>query len=85
MHPSICKFPNSKFYQNRISNGENVLAASNRRKYLSWPLYGPYSFINIRYGKEETDKNGRSKKNMIEVAVVAQIIKKLFKGMFVIF
>ncbi|KAH0463295.1 hypothetical protein IEQ34_007877 [Dendrobium chrysotoxum] len=81
MHPSISKFPNSNFYENRISDGENVLVPSYlRQQYLSGPLYGPYSFINIERGKEGTDKHGRSKKNMIEAAVAAQIVEKLFKA-----
>ncbi|KAL0920283.1 hypothetical protein M5K25_009407 [Dendrobium thyrsiflorum] len=80
MHPSISKFPNSNFYENRISDGENVLAPSYLRQYLSGPLYGPYSFINIERGKEGTDKHGRSKKNTIEAAVAAQIVEKLFKA-----
>ncbi|KAI0513697.1 hypothetical protein KFK09_009727 [Dendrobium nobile] len=80
MHPSISKFPNSNFYENRISDGENVLVPSYLRQYLSGPLYGPYSFINIERGKEGTDKHGRSKKNMIEAAVAAQIVEKLFKA-----
>lgn len=81
MHPSISKFPNSNFYDNRISDGENVLTSSYMRQYLLSPLYGPYSFINIEHGKEETDKHGRSKKNMIEATIAAQIVEKLFKGM----
>ncbi|KAI0513696.1 hypothetical protein KFK09_009726 [Dendrobium nobile] len=54
MHPSISTFPNSNFYENKISDGENVL--------------------------EVTDKDGRSKKNLIEVEVVAKIVEKLFKA-----
>ncbi|KAL0920282.1 hypothetical protein M5K25_009405 [Dendrobium thyrsiflorum] len=79
MHPSISKFPNSNFYENKISDGENVLVANYQKQYLSGLLYGPYSFINIGCGKEVTDKDGRSKKNLIEVEVVAKIVEKLFK------
>ncbi|XP_020581846.1 LOW QUALITY PROTEIN: uncharacterized ATP-dependent helicase C29A10.10c-like [Phalaenopsis equestris] len=80
MHPSISKFPNISFYGNKIFDGENVLDPSYIKQYLSGPLYGPYSFINIGRGKEEADKHGRSKKNMIEATVVAQLVEKLFKA-----
>ncbi|KAI0513695.1 hypothetical protein KFK09_009725 [Dendrobium nobile] len=79
MHPSISTFPNSNFYENKISDGENVLVPNYQKQYLSGLLYGPYSFINIGCGKEVTDKDGRSKKNLIEVEVVAKIVEKLFK------
>nr|CAD1844653.1 unnamed protein product [Ananas comosus var. bracteatus] len=80
MHPSISKFPNSNFYNSKISDGPNVLSKEDERKYLPDQMYGAYSFINIEHGKEGKDKYGRSLKNMIEVAVVVQILKKLFKA-----
>jgi senataxin len=43
-------------------------------------MYGPYSFINVANGKEQFN-DGRSKKNMVEVAVVSAIVASLFKGM----
>ena len=43
-------------------------------------MYGPYSFINVATGKEQS-YNGRSKKNLVEVAVVSAIVAGLFKGM----
>ncbi|KAK8956058.1 putative helicase MAGATAMA 3 [Platanthera guangdongensis] len=79
MHPSISKFPNSNFYDNKIHDGENVLHSTYMRHYLSGPLYGPYSFINIVRGKENGDKHGRSKKNMIEAAAVVKIVEQLFE------
>lgn len=82
MHPSISKFPNSNFYNSKISDGPNVLSKEYERKYLPDQMYGAYSFINIEHGMEGKDKYGRSLKNMIEVAVVVQILKKLFRGVF---
>ncbi|XP_020249499.1 uncharacterized protein LOC109826893 [Asparagus officinalis] len=82
MHPSISRFPSSNFYNDKISDGPNVICDSYRQCYLPGPMYGPYSFINIAIGKEETDTNGRSLKNMIEVAVVMQILKNLYKSTF---
>lgn len=43
-------------------------------------MYGPYSFINIEFGKEICDDLGRSRKNMVEVAVTLQILGKLRQG-----
>ena len=48
--------------------------------YLPSPLFGPYSFINVSGGQEESNDDGQSKKNMFEVVVVAQIIQMLYKG-----
>ncbi|KAK8935441.1 putative helicase MAGATAMA 3 [Platanthera zijinensis] len=79
MHPFISKFPNSNFYNKEIHDGENVLDPSYLRNYLSGPLYGPYAFINIGRGKEESDKHGRSQKNMIEAATAIKIVEQLFK------
>ncbi|XP_020084770.1 LOW QUALITY PROTEIN: uncharacterized protein LOC109707703 [Ananas comosus] len=80
MHPSISMFPNSNFYNSKILDGPNVLSKEYERTYLPDQMYGAYSFINIEHGKEGKDKYGRSLKNMIEVAVVVQILKKLFKA-----
>ena len=84
MHPLIIKFPNASFYENKISDGPNVKCLSYKKHYLSGPMYGPYSFINIKRGKETTDDRGRSKRNMIEVAVVWHIVKNLYKGMVIV-
>jgi len=80
MHPSISRFPNSNFYNNKISDGPNVICDSYGQHYLPGRMYGAYSFINIEVGRETTERNGRSLKNMIEVAVVLQIVKNLHKG-----
>lgn len=44
-------------------------------------MFGPYSFINVVGGIEEFDDAGRSRKNMVEVAIVMKIIKNCFKGL----
>lgn len=49
--------------------------------YLPGPMFGPYSFINISYGREVLDDR-RSRKNLVEVAVVMKLVQLLFKGMF---
>lgn len=79
MHPSISFFPNTKFYQNRIIDAPKVKCESYARRYLSGPMFGPYSFINVSGGREVFDDRN-SRKNLVEVAVVVKIIQLLFKG-----
>ncbi|XP_012845866.1 PREDICTED: uncharacterized protein LOC105965866 [Erythranthe guttata] len=81
MHPSISWFPNSKFYRNRILDAPIVQRRSYERCYLQGRIYGPYSFINIPGSNEEFDDFGRSRRNMVEVAVAVTLVHKLFKGM----
>ncbi|KAL3835054.1 hypothetical protein ACJIZ3_009790 [Penstemon smallii] len=80
MHPSISRFPNSNFYLNQILDAPSVVCQSYERCYLEGRMFGPYSFINIRGGKEEFDEVGRSRRNMVEVAVIVKLIQKLFKA-----
>ncbi|PWA62544.1 uvrD-like Helicase, ATP-binding domain, P-loop containing nucleoside triphosphate hydrolase [Artemisia annua] len=80
MHPSISFFPNLMFYQNQILDAQNVLSKSYEKRYLSGPVFGSYSFINVVGGREEKDDVGRSRRNMVEVAVVIKIVKKLFRA-----
>ena len=49
------------------------------RQYLSGPMFGSYSFINIVGGREEGDDVG-SKRNMVEVSIVVKIVQKLYEG-----
>nr|GEU94011.1 UvrD-like helicase, ATP-binding domain, P-loop containing nucleoside triphosphate hydrolase [Tanacetum cinerariifolium] len=79
MHPSISFFPNWKFNQNQILDAQNVLSKSYENKYLSRPMFGSYAFINVIGGREEKDDDGRSRRNMVEVAVVIKIVKNLYK------
>ncbi|KAF3457713.1 hypothetical protein FNV43_RR02371 [Rhamnella rubrinervis] len=78
MHPSISLFPNGEFYKNQISDGQNVKGKSYNRRFLHERMYGSYSFINVAHGKEEFD-NKYSLKNMVEVAVISEIIARLYK------
>ncbi|RDX89211.1 TPR and ankyrin repeat-containing protein 1, partial [Mucuna pruriens] len=80
MHPAISSFPNSHFYSNQILDAPNVVRKNYRKQYLPVPMFGPYSFINVVGGSEEFDDAGRSRKNMVEVAVVMKIIKNCFKA-----
>ncbi|XP_052307958.1 uncharacterized protein LOC18097562 isoform X3 [Populus trichocarpa] len=78
MHPSISLFPNKEFYDRLIEDSSNVKERNYRKQFLQGSMYGPYSFINVATGKEQS-YNGRSKKNLVEVAVVSAIVASLFK------
>ncbi|CAL2229728.1 unnamed protein product [Prunus armeniaca] len=78
MHPSISRFPKQEFYNNQILDGPNVSEVSYEKSFIEGRMYGPYSFINVANGKEEFDR-GHSLKNMVEVAVVYEIVSCLYK------
>ncbi|KAL3635036.1 hypothetical protein CASFOL_022090 [Castilleja foliolosa] len=80
MHPSISQFPNSSFYHNQILDAPSVQSQTYEKRYLQGTMFGPYSFINVHGGKEELDDAGRSRRNMVEVAVVVKLLQKLFKA-----
>ena len=79
MHPSISVFPNLEFYDNQILDGENVTSKNYSRRFLHGEMYGSFSFINVPQGKEELNNN-HSRKNMVEVAVVSDLVARLYKG-----
>ncbi|XP_031247325.1 regulator of nonsense transcripts 1 homolog [Pistacia vera] len=80
MHPSISSFANSYFYQNQILNGPNVKRKVYKKQYLPGKMFGSYSFINVVGGREEFDDIGHSRRNMVEVSVVLEILQKLYKA-----
>nr|XP_043619935.1 uncharacterized protein LOC122591753 [Erigeron canadensis] len=80
MHPSISFFPNWKFYEKQIMDAEHVTRKSYEIEYLSGPMFGSYSFINVVNGREEKDDDGRSWRNMVEVAIVIKIVQNLYKA-----
>ncbi|XP_031477020.1 uncharacterized protein LOC116248392 [Nymphaea colorata] len=79
MHPSISIFPNSAFYGKKILDGPNVRCAEYTKFYLPERMYSTYSFINVSEGKEIKDETG-SWKNIVEVAVISQIVRRLFEA-----
>ncbi|KAF8765352.1 hypothetical protein HU200_008494 [Digitaria exilis] len=79
MHPWISKFPVERFYNGKIDDGPNVLNRNYEKRYLTGPMFGSYSFINIDGGKESTGKYDRSLINPVEAAAVARILQRLFK------
>ncbi|KAL8109734.1 hypothetical protein AgCh_025728 [Apium graveolens] len=80
MHPDISMFPNKVFYDNLILNGPNVTELTYRRHFFEGSMFGfgSYAFLNISNGREEID-NRYSRKNTVEVAVVAELVARLFK------
>ncbi|KAF2290039.1 hypothetical protein GH714_001200 [Hevea brasiliensis] len=80
MHPLISLLPNSEFYGNQILDAPNVKNKRHKKCIRLLPLFGPYSFINVSCGREEMDSFTCSFKNMVEVAMVTKIIRKLFKA-----
>ncbi|KAL1223237.1 putative helicase MAGATAMA 3 [Cardamine amara subsp. amara] len=77
MHPSISLFPNREFYDMKILDAHSVRVRSYEKKFLPEKMYGPYSFINIAYRREQFGE-GHSSKNVVEVSVVAEIVSKLY-------
>ena len=81
MHPAISLFPCKEFYDEQISDAPVVKDASYQKRFLEGEIYASYSFINIAKGKEKSGR-GHSLKNMVEVAVISEMIKNLNKGCF---
>ncbi|CAI8586122.1 unnamed protein product [Vicia faba] len=78
MHPSISLFPCKEFYDGKLSDAPVVREESYKKLFLEGEMYSSYSFINIAKGKEKL-VHGQSRKNMVEVAVIAEIIQNLYK------
>ncbi|KAD7478543.1 hypothetical protein E3N88_01679 [Mikania micrantha] len=76
MHPNISRFPNKKFYGDQLHNGPNVEEESYKKQFLEGDIFGSYSFIHLAYGKVEFNAT-RSGKNMMEVAVIVDLVAKL--------
>ncbi|KAG4162822.1 hypothetical protein ERO13_D01G137701v2, partial [Gossypium hirsutum] len=72
MHPLISCLLNACFYNNNILDAADVKHKSYERHYLPWPMFGPFSFINV-CGREEEDGSWCSHKNMVEVAVLERL------------
>ncbi|AES99089.2 P-loop nucleoside triphosphate hydrolase superfamily protein [Medicago truncatula] len=78
MHPAISMFPCKEFYDEQISDAPVVKDASYKKSFLEGEMYASYSFINIAKGKEKSGR-GHSLKNMVEVAVISEMINNLKK------
>ncbi|KAK2430636.1 P-loop containing nucleoside triphosphate hydrolase superfamily protein [Trifolium repens] len=76
MHPSISLFPSKEFYDGQLFDAPLVGKESYNKCFLQGEMYSSYSFINIAKGTEHFG-HGQSLKNMVEVAVISEIIKNL--------
>jgi hypothetical protein len=85
MHPSISIFPNTSFYDGKISDAPSVMQNEHQKKYLPDSIFGPYSFVNIGDGAEEFDELGYSRRNLVEVVVIQEILCSLQRGTFSLF
>nr|GEX70259.1 UvrD-like helicase, ATP-binding domain, P-loop containing nucleoside triphosphate hydrolase [Tanacetum cinerariifolium] len=64
-----------------IGNERQLPATVNSNETVSLgPMFDSYYFINVVGGKEEKDDDGRSLRNMVEVAIVIKIVKNLYRG-----
>lgn len=81
MHPSISIFPNISFYERKLLDAPNVMQKKHQKNYLPGSMFGSYSFFNIEDGREDLDELGHSRKNVVEVAVVQEILRNLQRGM----
>ncbi|XP_026409800.1 helicase SEN1-like [Papaver somniferum] len=79
MHPSISVFPNVEFYNKQILDAPTVKGRTYTRNLLQGRMYGPFSFIDVSYGKEEFN-DMHSCRNPVEVAVISAIIENLYKA-----
>ncbi|KAM3394324.1 hypothetical protein P3S68_003326 [Capsicum galapagoense] len=78
MHPKISLFPNSEFYEKKITDGPNVTATLYEKRFLKGDIFCSYSFINVSSGREELDDH-QSTRNMAEVRLVAEIVANLHR------
>ena len=80
MHPSISLFPNKEFYDGLIQDASTVKERNYQKRFLQGKMYGPYSFINVAHGEEQFNDDC-STRNLVEAAVVSELVASLFKGM----
>ncbi|XP_045832762.1 helicase sen1-like [Trifolium pratense] len=76
MHPSISRFPSKEFYGGQLSDANIVREITYNKRFLEGKMFGPYSFINISKGKEQSNHD-HSWKNVIEAAAISEIIGRL--------
>ncbi|XP_039173773.1 uncharacterized protein LOC120286031 [Eucalyptus grandis] len=60
----------------RLSSLEQKL----QKSHLPWPMFGPYSFINIPDGEEQIGDDGCSLRNPVEVEVISRIVRNLYRA-----
>ena len=77
MHPEIRRFPSAHFYDNLLTDGENVLATPDEPHYRT-PCLGPYQFFDVR-GREESGPSG-SFANRAEADIAVRLVELLVRA-----
>ncbi|XP_037478769.1 ATP-dependent helicase upf1-like isoform X2 [Triticum dicoccoides] len=77
MHPSISIFPNSSFYGGQLLDAPSVMQKEHQKKYLPGSMFGTYSFFNIEDSWEDVDELDHSRKNVVEVTIIQEILQNL--------
>jgi len=76
MHPSIREFPSARFYENRLLDGCSRDERPCPAGFL-WPNWDkPIAFVPV-LGVEETEEEGKSRRNRDEAALVYSIVSNL--------
>ncbi|KAI3966447.1 hypothetical protein MKW92_008200 [Papaver armeniacum] len=68
-----------RYRMHPLINASNVKEISYKRYLLEGNMFGLYSFINVSYGEEECSNN-LSRRNMLEVAIISEIVENLFRA-----
>ncbi|ALC43374.1 CG7504 [Drosophila busckii] len=73
MHPEICRWPNSYFYEDQLVNADST------KRHLA-PIL-PYCVINLSYTSETSNEQTRSISNDEEARFVSKLLQELDKHM----
>ncbi|KAM8711024.1 hypothetical protein ACLKA7_017623 [Drosophila subpalustris] len=71
MHPEICRWPNTYFYDGDLVNGDGT-------HNLSSPIL-PYCVVNLSFTRDSSDTSSRSISNYEEARFVAKLLMELDK------
>ncbi len=80
MHPSIVRFPNLRFYRERLTSGKGCDAADRLAPYHSKANCGPYQFFNVKRGQMVVDRyktNSNSYSNSLEAEFASYCYKHI--------
>ncbi|XP_021736173.1 uncharacterized protein LOC110717119 [Chenopodium quinoa] len=70
-----------KIVRDQMLSSRKVRSKKCKLHNLIGKIFGPFSFINISQGREEVDDDGHNTRNLVEVAVLMNIVQRLHKGL----